>query len=280
MAMDGATEVLHDVTAVEIVFLHANEMPRCRARVAKAFGYHTLQLMTRGAVRLWYGDESFDMRGRWAWPAGPGHGRVAFGPATDGGWWHHRYAAFAGRLADRWRDEGLMPRSPQPLSPAESRDAASALGEAIAQVNRPPSRWQRLRAANALERALLVLAEARASPALPDRPAWLADVLDRLADAEGPEVDLAAEADRLATGHTTLRRQVRDATGMPPHAYRLSHKLAAARRLLAETDAPVKAVAARLGYHDVYHFSRHFSRGVGVPPAAFRRSRQGGTIRA
>ena len=281
MAMDRAIEVLHDVTAVEIVFLHANEMPRCRACVDKAFGYHTLQLMTRGAVRLRYDEESFEMRGRWAWPAGPGHGRVTFGPAADGGWWHHRYAAFAGRLADRWRDEGLMPRSPHPLSPAESRDAAAALGEAIAQVNRPPGRWQRLRAANAIERALLVLAESQeVRPAGCRRPAWVVALLDRLADAEGPEVDLRAEADRLAMGHTTLRRAVRDATGLPPHAYRLSHKLAAARRLLAETDAPIKAVAARLGYADVYHFSRHFSRGVGVPPAAFRRSRQGGTVRA
>ena len=200
------------------------------------------------------------MRGRWAWPAGPEHGRVAFGPAAEGGWWHHRYAAFAGRLADRWRDEGLMPSEPQPLSSGESRDAAAALGEAIAQVNRPPGRLQRLRAANALERALLVLAESReVRPADCGRPAWMAALLDRLADAEGPEVDMAREADRMAMGHTTLRRAVRDATGLPPHAYRLSHKLAAARRLLAETDAPVKAVAARLGYHDVYHFSRHFS---------------------
>ena len=263
---------------MEIAFLHAHETPRCRASVDKTFDYHTLQLMTRGAVALRYGGRPFDMRGRWAWPAGPGHGRVAFGPARAGGWWHHRYAAFAGRLADRWRDEGLLPTEPQPLSSPDCRAAASALGEAIRQVNRPPGRWQRLRAANALEAALLVLAEARASPAAPDRPAWLAALLDRLADAEGPEVDLAAEARRLAVGHTTLRRAVRDAVGLPPHGYRLSHKLAAARRLLAETDEPLKRVARRLGYGDVYHFSRHFKRGVGVPPAAFRRSRQAGTL--
>ena len=256
----------------DLVFLHALRIPGCRARVDKRFDYHTLQVMTRGAVRLTMdGGAGQELRGRWAWPAPVGR-RVAFRALRPGGSWHHRYAAFTGPLASEWQRQGLLPDGPQELEAGLAREVAAALDETIAQVGRL-GRWPRLRAANALHRALLLLAEARAAPPAAT-PAWLAGVLARLGAAEAPDVDLAAEARRAAVGESTLRRQVREATGLPPHAYRLQHKLAAARRLLAETDEPVKAIARRLGYADVYHFARHFKQGVGVPPATFRRSRQ------
>ena len=279
--MDAAITLLHnliEVPVADLIFLHAHETPRCRATVGKRFDYHTLQLMTRGAIRLSYADEpEVELRGRWAWPAGPAWSAVAFGPSRTGGWWHHRYAAFAGRLADDWVAAGLMPRGPQSLDAGACRQVAARLSDAIAFVARPPNRLARLRATNALEGALLALADARAGPvAASDAPAWLNPILLRLADAEAADVDLAAEAETAGASVTTLRRAVLRATGLPPHAYRLQHKVLAARRLLAETDAPIKAIARRLGYGDVYHFSRHFKQAVGVPPATFRRSRQRG----
>ena len=61
---------------------------------------------------------------------------------------------------------------------------------------------------------------------------------------------------------------------VPPHEYVLQSRVAEARRLLAEGDDPIKTIAARLGYRDVYFFSRQFKRFTGVPPALFRKSRQ------
>ena len=47
------------------------------------------------------------------------------------------------------------------------------------------------------------------------------------------------------------------------------------RRLLGETNDPIKHVAQQLGYRDVYFFSRQFRQFAGVPPAMYRKSRQG-----
>jgi len=43
---------------------------------------------------------------------------------------------------------------------------------------------------------------------------------------------------------------------------------------LGETNLPIKEIAERLGYNDVYFFSRQFRKQMGVPPAAYRKSRQ------
>jgi len=51
--------------------------------------------------------------------------------------------------------------------------------------------------------------------------------------------------------------------------------VAKARQMLGETELPLKTIADRLGYRDVYFFSRQFRKLSGVPPAAYRRSRQG-----
>ena len=56
---------------------------------------------------------------------------------------------------------------------------------------------------------------------------------------------------------------------------RVVGRIAEARRLLGETDEPIKSIAKRLGYRDVFFFSRQFRSITGVPPAMYRRSRQG-----
>jgi hypothetical protein len=42
------------------------------ATVDKRFTYHTVQLMTRGEVELFYDDERHLMDGVWVWPCQPG----------------------------------------------------------------------------------------------------------------------------------------------------------------------------------------------------------------
>jgi AraC-like DNA-binding protein len=87
-------------------------------------------------------------------------------------------------------------------------------------------------------------------------------------------VDYAQLADEQSMSLSTLRRRFRDAVGSPIHTYMLQLRMSQARRLLGDSDLPIKQVADQLGYRDVFYFSRQFRQITGVPPAAYRKTRQ------
>jgi AraC-like DNA-binding protein len=83
---------------------------------------------------------------------------------------------------------------------------------------------------------------------------------------------LEALADSVGVGAFRLLRAFRAATGLPPHAYLNQVRVREARRLLDAGLRPAE-VAARTGFADQAHFTRHFKRTVGVPPGAYRDAR-------
>jgi LacI family transcriptional regulator len=58
--------------------------------------------------------------------------------------------------------------------------------------------------------------------------------------------------------------------GRTPHEEILSVKLDRVRRLLRETDLPIKAIAARTGFSNEDYMSVAFKRAEGLPPSEFR----------
>ncbi|MFZ5556137.1 MAG: helix-turn-helix domain-containing protein [Pseudomonadota bacterium] len=89
---------------------------------------------------------------------------------------------------------------------------------------------------------------------------------DRLA--ENVTLDELALAAGLSRYH--FLRVFRAATGLPPHTYQTTIRIAAAKRLL-RAGLAAGQVALETGFSDQSHFSRHFRRRVGVTPAEFRR---------
>jgi AraC-like DNA-binding protein len=85
-----------------------------------------------------------------------------------------------------------------------------------------------------------------------------------------PSLDELAAA--VGAGAFSLLRAFRDATGLPPHAYLTQLRVREARRLLDGGLRPAE-VAARTGFADQAHLTRHFKRMVGVPPGAYREGR-------
>lgn len=67
-------------------------------------------------------------------------------------------------------------------------------------------------------------------------------------------------------------------TGTSPLRYVMTARLDRASGLLTGSDLPVKEIAERVGFGDVHHFTRSFTRQFGVPPAAYRRGERGGYI--
>jgi AraC family transcriptional regulator of arabinose operon len=62
--------------------------------------------------------------------------------------------------------------------------------------------------------------------------------------------------------------------GSPPLQYIRRRRIEQAQAMLWYESAPIKDVAQQLGFADVYHFSRAFTRVAGLGPAAFRRQKR------
>ena len=263
----------------DLTFLHCAHFERCEARIDKRFdGYASLQWMAAGAVELFYDERHHDLRAEqnhgWFWPAFGGP-RIRFHAAREGGVWDHRYIAFVGPRLQSWKRAGLWLETPQN---APDASAQSARFDQILALIAAPGAWNPQRAVHAIEGVLLELAQARNAPSeqalRQPEPPWLQQTREFLDSTPDFAPDYAALAHDLGLGLSTLRRRFRAATGMSLHEALLQNRLDIARRLLGETDVPIKQIAAQLGYRDVHFFSAQFKRLAGVGPAAFRRSRQ------
>jgi AraC-like DNA-binding protein len=75
----------------------------------------------------------------------------------------------------------------------------------------------------------------------------------------------------LGVTATHLTRACKAASGRAAHELLQDRVLYEARRLLAETDMPVKQVAAQLGFGSAAYFTRSFRSHTGQTPSDFRR---------
>lgn len=78
-----------------------------------------------------------------------------------------------------------------------------------------------------------------------------------------------ADAVGVSVGHLQRSFRAQYGAGVVAHIQRL--RVEEARRLLRESDMPVAAVAAAVGFESQSYFTRLFSRIVGVSPARYRR---------
>jgi AraC-like DNA-binding protein len=74
---------------------------------------------------------------------------------------------------------------------------------------------------------------------------------------------------------THFSRIFRETIGMSFSAWDRRLRVQLARRLLDETDWPIKTIARAVGYCDVTTFERNFRKIEGVAPKAYREKRQG-----
>lgn len=81
-------------------------------------------------------------------------------------------------------------------------------------------------------------------------------------------------ASGLAMSPRQFERRFKAAVGMPPRAFLIGVRLAAARDRLAATDQTVEAIAASVGFGHISHFTRTFTRAMGMSPTAYRRARR------
>ncbi len=94
------------------------------------------------------------------------------------------------------------------------------------------------------------------------------------------DASVAALARRAGYGADHFGRLFRAVMGVSPKNYVIEVRLRNARQLLAESHLKIEAVAAQLGYRNVYFFSRQFTQKTGWTPSAFRRLAESGGVPA
>lgn len=100
----------------------------------------------------------------------------------------------------------------------------------------------------------------------------LARELRDLIDAALPEGMPLTDAARALGAHpTSLVRAFSTAFGIPPHKYVTGRRLELARQHLLDGH-PVAEAATLAGFYDQAHLTRHFTRLLGIGPAAYVRS--------
>jgi len=137
----------------------------------------------------------------------------------------------------------------------------------------------RLASSSLLRSALATLLSAHATPGAVRRrstgrraPAAVAVARELISGrlADPPALDELAAAAGLSP--FALLRAFRAETGLPPHAY-LNHLRVRQARALLDLGLVPAEVAARTGFADQAHLTRHFKRVVGVPPGSYQRER-------
>jgi transcriptional regulator GlxA family with amidase domain len=88
---------------------------------------------------------------------------------------------------------------------------------------------------------------------------------------DGSNLTLTELAAKARLSPRTFQRRFAAATGMTVADYCRQARLSRARELLEASNAPIKAIAASLGYREVPSFVRVFRKGTGETPAAYRR---------
>jgi AraC family transcriptional regulator of arabinose operon len=123
-------------------------------------------------------------------------------------------------------------------------------------------------AMNCLERALLLVADARQVPegVTPVVARVLEHVETHLAD----DLSVRTLARRAQMSVSRFAHVFTAQVGTPPHRYVERRRLDLAARLLEETTRPVSDVAGTVGFTDPLYFSRRFRGAHGCSPTAFR----------
>ncbi len=113
----------------------------------------------------------------------------------------------------------------------------------------------------------------RASFALAAQDAQrLAPVLKFITENAGADLRLPILAARAHLSPSRFHAVFRAATGVSPSAYLQGLRLKNAQALLLHGHGSVKEIAARVGFPDVFHFSRLFKKRCGMSPSDYRRS--------
>lgn len=237
-----------------------------------------LCFVERGEVWTWIEDELLEVSGGQVYVTWPGerHGAVddAVNPCR-------RYLVRIDLRARRFlglpRDEAAALTAALAALPRRSfpapRETQVLFEQLLADVEAGATPLRQARVRAALLRLLLALVDAAGS----DDRAEQSDVVTEAKRLLGERLDRRLSAEELAGelgwSVSHLQHRFRAEVGLPPGEWQLRRRIAAACRLLVQTDEPVTRIAHSLGFASSQYFATAFARVTGTTPSGYRAAR-------
>ena len=94
--------------------------------------------------------------------------------------------------------------------------------------------------------------------------------LETLRAAPWKKPDIAGIADAVCVSRSTLEQRFRSVIGRSIHDEFVRLRLSGVRRLIVDTDLPLKSIAARAGFPSVQYMTTFLHRHTGLTPARLR----------
>jgi AraC-like DNA-binding protein len=194
----------------------------------------------------------------------------SYGP-QPGVRWSEFFMWFSGPLFDTWQAQGYPGERSRLLS-VEPLDYWLKRFCDLVQPSAPASMEGTLvrlcRLQQILAEALHIEEADRHTAAL---TTWRDGVCRQLAEGTLTSPSLTGIAASTHISYTLFRKRFLRLTGTTPSQYRAAEIIRRASRRLLETDDRLYQIAADLGFHDAFHFSRRFKQAMGLSPRDFRR---------
>jgi AraC-like DNA-binding protein len=92
-----------------------------------------------------------------------------------------------------------------------------------------------------------------------------------LARRSGALESISDVAAKLGLSPSQFSRAFKTSTGVPPHRWRLNHRIGKAQELMRYGGLPLSRIALATGFTEQSHFTRVFKKVVGVSPGAWLR---------
>lgn len=183
--------------------------------------------------------------------------------------WKEIYVCFRGPIFEAWRESGCLDPSRPVGDWLPPSKGMAAFGKFFRDVQQ--SGCSSLAAVCLWQSLLGAIVGAPSEPA-EGQPGWLERSFDLLEHFEPGSVRSIREIARICgLSYESFRKKFGHAVGIPPGRYALMRRVERARRLITLQHLPNKEIAALLGFHDEFHFSKTFSHFTGKTPRQFRK---------
>lgn len=133
---------------------------------------------------------------------------------------------------------------------------------------RPHARFSDQLLLDTLARELLVYLSEREEPF---ENAHLARITSYIEEQYAEKITLSMLARQFSLSESYIARLFRIGLSLKPSEYVNKVRMSAAKTLLMQTDMSIGEIAQRVGYSDVYYFSKIFKKYAGLPPSALRK---------